>query len=287
MNVLDQLKAGRDFTATEETLAAYLLQHPDEAADLTIGELAARTHCSNSSIVRLCRKLGLDGFREFRVELARQLERGRVSSTNVDLDRPFDSETITADRASALATLTKRAVDDTYASVSLPMVREAARIILGARRLAYYATGDTYATMEGFASYLLKCGIMCAYGLARGEYGVASSMLGPRDAAIIVSYSGTIADNYRSVFETLRANRCKLILISANPEMRERFLGYDCAIMLPAGETRLEHVATFYSQTCIRYALNLIYAEVFSEHYHENLDRWQGIEQGYEQMRAM
>ena len=45
-------------SGTEQEIAAYLLEHPQEIMDLSIHDLAKRTFSSSSSIVRLCHHLG-------------------------------------------------------------------------------------------------------------------------------------------------------------------------------------------------------------------------------------
>ena len=36
----------------------------DEVTEMNIGTLSASAHTSNAAVVRLCRKLGLDGYRD-------------------------------------------------------------------------------------------------------------------------------------------------------------------------------------------------------------------------------
>lgn len=70
MSIRDRLRSAEGFTETERSLASYLLAHANEIAASSITELAERSFTSNAAIIRLCRKLGMSGFREFRVEYA-------------------------------------------------------------------------------------------------------------------------------------------------------------------------------------------------------------------------
>lgn len=49
------------FSATERSIADYLLDHPDEAIELSIHEVAACTFSSPSTIIRMCHRIGFEG----------------------------------------------------------------------------------------------------------------------------------------------------------------------------------------------------------------------------------
>src|SRR3979409_55380 len=59
--------------AAEQRVADFILAHPDELIYLTVTELAERTNTSESTVVRLCQKIGYKGYQEFKIVLARDL----------------------------------------------------------------------------------------------------------------------------------------------------------------------------------------------------------------------
>ena len=278
MKVLDALKLKRGLTETEAALADYILAHADDVPSMTIRSLAQISHCSGSSIVRLCQKLGLDEYRELRLEIVRELEHRRSSLFGINPDRPFIEGSSTADISSSIAALSKQAIDATYASTPTALIKKAARLLLDSRRVVYYALGDSCASVEVFTQLLYKIGVVCANGMPKGDQGVFERTLDPHDLAFIVSHSGNLIADYAHTIDTLRASGCKTIVITANPSLEERLMGTDCLFLLPQGENRSERLATFYSQECIRYVLNCIYAEAFSADYQQNLEHWQESE---------
>lgn len=52
----------------------------------------------------------------------------------------------------------------------------------------------------------------------------------------------------------------------------QRAAGFDCAIVVPCRESMggPDKVATFYSQTCIRYVLECVYGTVFARSYEKS-----------------
>lgn len=273
MALLDALRRKSGFTDTEEALADYILAHTDEVAEMNIGVLSASAHTSNAAVVRLCRKLGLDGYRDFRITLARELERARAHVLDVNPDKPFIEGTNTRDILSSIAALSRQAIDASYEMVNAAEIRKAARLMKGARRIVLYAIGDTAITVEGFSNLLLKLGVICTKGVQHEDANVVTQTLDARDLAIVVSHSGGLVDFYPGPIRTLRERGCKMVLITAKRELESQLAGTDCVIMIPEGETRSGRVATFFSQECIRYVLNCIYSEVFALNWQENLEK--------------
>lgn len=289
MALLDALRRKRGFTDTEGALADFILKHTDEVTGLSIGALSASAHTSNAAVVRLCRKLGLDGYRDFRIALAREIERARSHVFDVNPDKPFIEGANTNDILSSIAALSRQAIDASYEMVNAADIRKAARLIQGARRIAWYAIGDTAITVEGFSNLLLKLGIICNNGVRHDDANIVTQTLDARDLAIVVTYSGTLVDFYPSTIKTLRERGCKMVLITSDQTLKNRLAGTDCVVLLPEGEARSGQVATFFSQECIRYVLNSIYSEVFALNWQESvsrIDRYWSADQTTEQNDA-
>lgn len=61
-------------TATEADILCYCLQNTAEIEKLSIRQLAEKCHVSKSTIVRVCKKIGLSGFSEFKYQIQQQTE---------------------------------------------------------------------------------------------------------------------------------------------------------------------------------------------------------------------
>lgn len=62
-----------DLTPSDRKVSDYIMEHREEIIYLSITDLAQRCKVSESTIVRLCKKLRLKGYQELRVELAREI----------------------------------------------------------------------------------------------------------------------------------------------------------------------------------------------------------------------
>lgn len=115
--ILDRLETLEPLTPSEEALVIFIEEHASEVARLPIAEIAQRTSTSNATIVRFCRRLGLDGFRAFRLQLVAELERGATAMRTMDPDYPVSPDQSTAASLDMIANLTKEAVDGARAAM--------------------------------------------------------------------------------------------------------------------------------------------------------------------------
>ncbi|MBT2601009.1 MULTISPECIES: MurR/RpiR family transcriptional regulator [Oceanobacillus] len=58
-----------EFSDLEFSLYNFIVTHPEKVIYMRIRDLANETHVSPTSILRFCKKLGYDGFTEFKVQL--------------------------------------------------------------------------------------------------------------------------------------------------------------------------------------------------------------------------
>lgn len=263
MAVLDELERAEGFTETERTLAYYVLDNASDVAHWSITELAAVTYTSNASIIRLCRKLGVAGFREFRVELAADLEKRRLARKSVDVDYPVAPSEDTASMLSAMATLTREAVNACYAALDPVAIERLAQMTRSASTVYLFAHGDSQVSAESFENMMVKIGVRCMLADRYSETPVVAASARRGDLALFISYRGSYLNNAEKhgLPRILKERGCSVALISSAPKP----LWVDCRIGIPARES-IEGVrmATFYSQTCIRYILNCLYVVVNS-----------------------
>jgi DNA-binding MurR/RpiR family transcriptional regulator len=64
----------RSLNNAEKKVAKYILESPDNVLNMTISELAAESAVSESTVFKLCRTLDFNGFRDFKITLARQYQ---------------------------------------------------------------------------------------------------------------------------------------------------------------------------------------------------------------------
>ncbi len=90
MDIKRKISEAQGLTPTEQQLGISALAMGEEIRGLSIKEFAACANVSVASVHRFCKKLGLEGFKDLKVELIR-LATEAGNRRNVDINFPFDA----------------------------------------------------------------------------------------------------------------------------------------------------------------------------------------------------
>ena len=71
---MTQLEFELDFSTSEKQLAKYILEHGEKVLQYSIQDLAKKTYTSPATIVRLCKKIGLHGYSDFKIKYSAELQ---------------------------------------------------------------------------------------------------------------------------------------------------------------------------------------------------------------------
>ena len=74
----------------EKQIADWIHQNPGKIISLSIVELAEQCRCSEATIVRFSKRLGMSGFQELKISLAAEGGGSSVSTSITRDDSPFD-----------------------------------------------------------------------------------------------------------------------------------------------------------------------------------------------------
>lgn len=274
--LLEKLGRADGFSAAEQEIARCVLERREEVLKMTIGQLASAAYSSNPTIVRLCRKLGVSGFREFKIVLASELER-TAGREYVDANVPFRVQESAEEIAARIAELTQSTVRGAQELMDGRVLDAAASMLDQARHVYLFATGDSMIRALSFQGKLLKINRPVQIANLMQEQGYSAYHASAEDCAIFITYHGRQA-GYEEYAATMRRNGTGLIAITAHAEGGLAGL-CDHVLPLPIQEDPTGKIATFSSQIAVEYALNVLYSCVFNLHYEQNFEMKRESEQ--------
>lgn len=176
---------------SERRIASAALADPSEVAGLSITQLATRSSTSTTSVARFCRSVGFDGYKSFRLALARagadddgrRVEFG-VSDGDID---PADS---TRDLIRKLAFQEARTVEETAALLDLGQVERVVDAIVAAPVVDLYGSAGSGLAAQDLQLKLRRIGLQ-ANAWTDAHLALTSAAVLPADAvAIAFSHSG-------------------------------------------------------------------------------------------------
>lgn len=258
------------FTNTEKRIADYLNRNLETAVYMTIEELAKATYTSHSAIIRLCKKLGFSGFREFRFELGREVHRLMTQFNQViDPNFPFTDEDDGQTIANKMADLSIQAIKKAQLQLENQPLDSIATRLNQANRIFVFAKGDSQITARKFQNKLVKINKFLILAEEYSDSSWNAANLTENDCAIFLSYSGKI-HHYEKIMTYLKHVGASTLLITGN-EHSEMAKQATMRLIVSQDELDFAKVATFSSQIAFDYVLNTLYSVMYAQNYQENI----------------
>lgn len=274
MTLLEKMTRTDLYSESEQAILTWLLNNPGQ--DLTIAELAAATFTSNATIIRLCRKLGFQGYRQFKAEYIREMESRKYLIEDVNYNEPFGSVESANSMIQKLGSLYKESIDLCIQRIDGATIQKISRLFIQARRIFIYAIGDTLATAKAFGNRMILLDRYPIFPYDMGDDFANSFNITREDLVVFMSYSFK-SSRFENSFNVIKGRTPHIVTFTANEEHSiTRHSEYRLIIAPKESDYK---ISTFYSQLVFEFILNLIYSMIFRENYADNLQRRGQIDQ--------
>lgn len=265
MRLLKAMQEGERFSSTEENIVEYILSHPAQISEMTTRELAEKTYTSPAAIFRLCQKLGLKGYNEFKIKFTSEINRTLPCGSHI-MRRPITDKDTTSDIVRKLAQLEIEAIEETKNEMDLTQMERIADLLDKAAIIDIYAYDQNFSLAQmAVYNFLQVKKTAVAHNSLNSQLSAAmlsdSSHLG-----IIISRSGLNQRLIRTA-RILKKRGIKTILLSVN---RETELAGLCDEFLYAANTLdyLDLGGNIFS-VAVRYYFDVLVSLLLSRHFNE------------------
>ena len=269
MTLQEQLKEKDNFTENEKIIADYILSHKDDVLQMSIQSLALKTYTSTSAIMRLCTRLNLVGFKDFKFRFSQELLRPNTDYNDVDPNFPFSKNDSIPEISQQLKKLTIQTLQETQKMLSTQDMKKACILMKNAKHVALFGVGDAYLAGLAFQASMTRAGTNYIVTPVYGEQGHLAKTLYPEDCALLLSYSGSSENTVNSA-KTLKRRKVPTICITAN-QNSELAKICDITLFLPAKEDRGHRIAAFFSRASMEYYLNVMYSYLYVLDYDKHI----------------
>jgi len=182
----------------ERMIAEYILADPERVLSSSIAEMREGCGASVGAIVGFCRRLGLEGFANFKIELARELAQAGLSGDGAD-DEAGQSlfERVFRFHATSLS--------ETLRINSEESLKQAARALGKAHRIEFFSIGISFGVTYTTSCKLRLIGLPAYNAMDSHMQVVAATQLKSGDVGFGVSCSGAT----RETIDCLRVARSR------------------------------------------------------------------------------
>ena len=182
-------------------VGTFIVENPREIMGMTITNLAEATQVSETTVVRFCREIGIDGYSQLRLGLA--LEMGARNEAKGKFEGTTDiSPTDTlASAVEKIAYADARSVEDTAKNLSMETLKAVVGHVIAARRIDIFGVGASGLVVLDLQQKLHRIGMM-SFGLIDPHQAmVSAALLDESCVAIAISHSGATKDVIEALAE--------------------------------------------------------------------------------------
>jgi DNA-binding MurR/RpiR family transcriptional regulator len=265
VRLLKAMQEGERFSSTEENIVEYILANPAQISEMTTRELAEKTYTSPAAIFRLCQKLGLKGYNEFKIKFTSEVNRTLPCGAHI-MRRPITDKDSTADIVRKMAQLEIEAIEETKNEMDLTQMERIAELLDKADIIDVYAYDQNFSLAQmAVYNFLQVKKTAVAHNSLNSQ--LSAALLSDKShLAIIISRSGLNQRLIRTA-RILKKRGIKTVLISVN---RETELAKLCDEFLYAANT-LEYLdlgGNIFS-VAVRYYFDVLVSMLLSRHFQD------------------
>lgn len=195
-NAILKIKASYDsLRKSEQKVADYILQHEDQIVYQSITTLAEHVKVSETSVIRLCKAIGYDGFQDFKLNVAL----GVVEPSKQIYDDISLQDDI-PDIISKVKVANINAVEDTMKFLDAKQVKKAAEAIAKTCRLEFYGVGGSgILAMDAQHTFFKYIDGTCIAYADPHMQAMSASTMKPGDVVVGISNTGATKDTVESL----------------------------------------------------------------------------------------
>ena len=261
------------FTKSERALADHIVRDADSVVMKTITELAGESDSfSTASITRFCKKIGLSGYSELRLELAKEM-----ATDNARRQIVADGENLVPGLVSTVVDASASAINGLKYVLSDDVIKKAVHEILSASSMTLAGIGASALVAQDLRQKLLRLGIRSLFDADQDVVKVTLSSGRSKDLLIAISYSGTTRETLDAV-NIAKENGMRVLAMTKkgdNPISEQA----DVTVPVSENEALLREGATL-SRLQMLVAVDMIYRALIMDggvRYDLILDSWDAV----------
>jgi len=256
------------FSSKEYKVIQYIMDNPNQFLDMTIRDLSKMTGVSISTIVRVTKKLGTEGYYDFKIEFFKQ--RKQQNKINYSMEEASITRRDTPYQViQKITAIEMRISDEVKNEMDLKQIERIVEYILKAEKITLYGSGVNRHLNELFSYSLLRAGKNSYVPSTWDDRFLRMRLSNERDVAIILSHRGNNAKYYR-LMQELHQKNIPIILLTGSKESKMATLATEMIYINPGH--RFEDMANVIFTTSVSYVYDVLFAYIFNQQYDDIVD---------------
>lgn len=269
IDIFMKIKKNNNFSQNEETIAQYILQHPDHVLNMNVKQFANACYVSQASIYRFCEKLELSGYSELKVKISSSID-NYMKSEKFDFDFPVKKYQTHYEIAGKIKEDYEKTVASSFNLLSLDQLKKATHAMKKAKYIDVYATAGNVYFAENFKFQMKEIGIEISVPIDEYQQRLSAASSDKTHLAIVISFGGR-GINVQSIMGMLKDNGVPILLISSYDYVPEVEVQYQ--LYISPYENHYNKISSFSTRLSILYVLDVLYTCYFELDYEKNIEK--------------
>lgn len=268
MTIFHKIEATH-FSPSEEEVIKYILDKKEDIEDESTIEIARNTYTSAPILVRLAKKLGFNGWNDFKKAYLKELLYLNEES-EVDASIPFVVTDNYMTIANNIASLEISSIKDTLQLLSHDNLYEAMRYLRDANTIDVFGVSSNMIMANDFAQKMIYDKKRVNVCRTTGSEMLQAATTDSTHCAILISYSGE-TKYILNAAKALKKRNVKIIGITSIGDNTLSKMA-DVTLRISSKEMIQTKIGDFSSTQSVKLILDILYSCIFSLDYKNNLE---------------
>jgi DNA-binding MurR/RpiR family transcriptional regulator len=258
-------------------LADYITVHEREVIHLSITELAERSGVSETTVIRLCRHLGYEGYQDFKIRTAQRMV---PALTSIHEDLEADDTCLSVARKVFNANI--KAIGDTLNALDDESFSEAVEALAGATRIVFIGEGGSNIVARDAEHKFIRLGIP-VYATDDNYMKLATATLMQAGEVMVgVSHTGSTKNTVECMSLAQKAGATTIGITGYHKSPITKVSTIVLPVISREIEYRSEAMGSRIAQLCL---IDSLYVEVAHKCQNKSLDSLAKVRQGQVSLR--
>jgi len=207
--MLNMLKYKEDLSMAEKAVLDYLIENKSVLRNFNVEKIAEAAYTSPASVVRMCKKLGYHGFKDFKIDFI-------LANAKVEIPEISEYKDVILTKSfnfgRSVIENDIRILEETLKLHDADALHKAAEIIMGSRKILIFGKGSSYLVCKDLEMKLRRINKFVLAQAESHEQLIDASFINQNDVIIFVSNSGTTKEIVSAAL-LAKENKAKIVSI--------------------------------------------------------------------------
>lgn len=263
-NIFIKLKNRNLFSNSENQIVSYILDNPHKIIHMNVRTIAAETFTSPTTVMRVCKKIGCNGFSDFRIELTKELSHLSQTSSNIQNEHMSKKMSNILQIMDELTDGLIKSIIETQHIISPNIINDIVNVMTSAKVIDIYGRGSSYSVGKDFQYKIHRLGFHVQMFEGIDLQAIQAYNSDKDHCAIIISSTGETPEivNFAKI---LTANGTPIITVTGSQDCS--LLNYsDYSLFFKCFESN-KYVGGITSRNATQYVLDVIYFALHNSNY--------------------